>query len=401
MNTRAATLIGLVSALFGAFAYAVVSSFSWKDATVGSDDGRDEIVRAYLGPQDTWPAPTLDSSVEHRPLARLWPVQHPADNAYNDAKRDLGKTLFFDPRISASGTLACASCHDPDLGWSDGRQRSFGHARRKGKRNSMTILNVGHFDALFWNGRAESLENQALVAISGPAEMNMGLETVAKRLGTIEAYAPLFQKSFGDDTVTPERIAKAIATFERGITSRRSAFDRFLAGDRDAMTDEQIHGLHLFRTKASCMNCHNGALLSDGKFHNLGQSHLARPSQDLGRYLVTGDTSDVGAFRTPSLRDVTYTGPYLHHGLIFSLREVVEMYNVGMPQIIPRKAKNHPLYPEKSPLLQPLGLSETEKEAIVAFLEAVSRRPRRISAPELPGHPVPQTATENAAKPPR
>jgi cytochrome c peroxidase len=394
MDTRGAILIGLVSAVLGAVAYAMASPISWTngaDQAAASDGDREAIVRAYQGPQETWPTAVVDSSVEVRPLARLSPVEHPPDNAYSDAKRNLGKVLFFDPRMSASGTLACASCHDPDLGWSDGRQRSFGHARRKGKRNSMTILNAGYFDDLFWDGRAESLEDQALVAINGPAEMNMGLDTVAKRLDSIEEYAPLFRKSFGDDTVSPERIAKAIATFERGITSRTSAFDRFLSGDRDAMTDEQIHGLHLFRTKASCMNCHNGALLSDGKFHNLGQSHLARPSQDLGRYLVTGDTSDVGKFRTPSLRDVTYTGPYLHHGLIFSLREVIDMYNAGMPQVIPRKAKDHPLYPEKSPLLKPLGLSEAEKEALVAFLEAVSRRPRRISAPELPGHRKPQT----------
>lgn len=396
MSTRAAILISLVSAVLGAFAYAVIRPISWM-GTPESIHDRDAIVRAYQGPQETWPAPILDEEVTYRPLAPLPPVSHPADNAYSDAKKELGKVLFFDPRISASGTLACASCHDPDLGWSDGRQRSFGHARRKGKRNSMTILNVGYVDSLFWDGRAESLEDQALVAISGPAEMNMGLETVADRLGDIEDYAPMFQRGFGDDTVTTERIAKAIATFERGITSQTSAFDRFLAGDRNAMSDEEIHGLHLFRTKASCMNCHNGALLSDGKFHNIGQSHLARPSQDLGRYQITGDTSDVGKFRTPSLRDVTYTGPYLHHGLIFNLREVINMYNVGMPQIIPRKAKDHPLYPEKSPLLKPLGLTEVEKEALLAFLESISRRPRRISAPDLPGQRSPKTMSTISA----
>jgi len=387
MSTRAVVLIGLVSAVCGAFLYAAARHVS--DAGAAGDTMRDAIVEAYQEPQDAWPEPVLDDSVEHRPLAPLSPVSHPDDNAYSDAKRDLGRVLFFDPRISASGTLACASCHDPDLGWSDGRQRSFGHARRKGKRNSMTILNVGHVDSLFWDGRAGSLEDQALVAINGPAEMNMGLPAVANRLGSIEEYAPMFQKSFGDGEVTAERIAKAIATFERGVTSRTSAFDRFLAGDRDAMTDEQIHGLHLFRTKASCMNCHNGPMLSDGKFHNIGQSHLARPSQDLGRFRVTGDTSDVGAFRTPSLRDVTYTAPYLHHGLIFSLREVIDMYDAGMPQIIPKKARDHPLYPKKSPLLKPLGLTETEKDALLAFLEAISRRPRRISAPTLPGTDAP------------
>jgi len=133
------------------------------------------------------------------------------------------------------------------------------------------------------------------------------------------------------------------------------------------------------------MNCHNGALLSDGKVHNLGQSHLSRPTQDLGRFLITGDTSDVGKFRTPSLRDVTYTAPYLHHGLIFRLGEVIDMYDAGMPQVIPKKARDHPLYPEKSPLLQPLGLTDEEKTALLDVFEAMSTRPRRMSAPALPG----------------
>jgi len=215
--------------------------------------------------------------------------------------------------------------------------------------------------------------------------MNQGLNLVADGIRDVPAYRRLFRQSFGDPTITVQRIAQAIATFERGITSRTSDFDRFLNGDRDAMTDRQIYGLHVFRTTGQCMNCHSGALLSDDKFHNLGQSHLGRPSEDLGRFLVTGDTSDVGKFRTPSLRDVTYTGPYLHHGLIFSLREVIDMYDRGMPQVIPRKEADNPLYPEKSPLLEPLDLSDREIEALLDFLEAISMRPRRMSAPDLPG----------------
>jgi len=378
MNVRTLLIVGLFSVLVAAFAYE-----TQKHRVQAT--GMGSIVALYQGPQQEWPEPHLSGGVPHRPLAPLPDPSYPEDNPYTEAKESLGKQLFFDPRLSASGTIACASCHDPDLGWSDGRSRSFGHARREGKRNSMTILNVAFYDHLFWDGRAESLEEQSLAAIRSPSEMNMGMDRLADRIGAIDGYRPLFEDSFGDAQVTSERIAKALATYERGITSRTSNFDRFLQGDRDAMTDRQIYGMHLFRTKARCMNCHNGALLSDNRFHNLGQSHLGRPSQDLGRYLVTGDTADVGKFRTPSLRDVTYTEPYLHHGLIFSLREVIDMYDRGMPQIIPRKESDHPLYPEKSRLLKPLHLTETETDALLDFLKALSTRPPRTRVPDLPG----------------
>lgn len=348
------------------------------------------IVQVYEKSQDEWPAPHLSDGVSHRPLAPLPDASYPEDNPYSEEKEQLGKRLFFDPRLSASGTLACASCHDPDLGWTDGRRRSIGHAEQRGKRNSMTILNVAFYDHLFWNGRAESLEAQSLSAIQSPSEMSMSLDSLEERIANTGEYRRLFKQSFGDRHVTAQRIAKAIATFERGVVSRNSDFDRFLRGDRDAMTERQIRGLHLFRTKARCMNCHNGALLSDNQFHNLGQSHLGRPSQDLGRFLVTGDTADVGKFRTPSLRDVARTEPYLHHGLIPDLREVINMYNQGMPQIIPRKKNDNPLLPEKSHLLKPLGLTEKEKGALLNFLEALSTRPSRLSVPDLPDRQEPK-----------
>lgn len=371
-------LLTLVAAVFAVFFY------RHERHTSPSDDVR-SIVRAYQGPQAAWPAPQLVEGVPYRPLAPLPAPPYPAGNPYTRSKEELGQKLFFDPRLSASGSIACASCHDPDLGWSDGRQRSFGHARRRGQRNSMTILNVAYYDHLFWDGRAGSLEDQALTALQSPTEMNMGVDAASQRIADVEAYKRLFEKSFGDPRISARRIARALATFQRGITSRTSAVDRFLQGDRAALTDRQVYGLHLFRTKAGCMNCHSGALLSDNKFHNIGQSHLGRPTEDLGRFLVTGDTADVGAFRTPSLRDVMHTAPYLHHGLIFSLREVIDMYDQGMPQIIPKKAEDHPLLPEKSPLVKPLQLTKEEKDALLAFLEALSTRPRRISAPDLPG----------------
>lgn len=387
MDSTRATRLALVSVA------SVVLVFFYEAGLFPSSDAVEEedvdaIVAVYKGPQEAWPAPHLSEGVPHRPLAPLPDVPYPAANPYDAEKEELGKRLFFDPRLSSSGAIACASCHDPDLGWSDGRQRSFGHARRKGTRNSMSILNAGYHDHLFWDGRAESLEEQALTAIQGPSEMNMPSDSIPDGIEGVEAYRERFADSFGDSTITARRIAEAIATFERGITSRTSDVDRFLRGDRDALTDRQIHGLHVFRTEARCMNCHSGALLSDGKFHNLGQSHLGRPSQDLGRFRVTGDTADVGAFRTPSLRDVAYTAPYLHHGLVFRLREVIDMYDRGMPQIIPRKEHDNPLMPQKSPLVKPLNLTEREIEALLDFLQALSTRPQRVSAPDLPGMPA-------------
>jgi cytochrome c peroxidase len=381
MKSDALLLVVLVTGVFAVFVYETRQTTRLDDV--------EAIVRAYRAPQGAWPAPHLSEGVSHRPLAPLPEASHPDDNPHSEEKEQLGKRLFFDPRLSSSGTLSCASCHDPDLGWTDGRRRSVGHAGQKGRRNSMTILNVAFYDHLFWDGRAESLEAQALSAIRSPSEMNMDLDALEERIANIGEYRRLFEQSFGDKQVTARRIAEAVATFERGITSRTSDFDRFLQGDRDAMTERQIHGLHLFRTKARCMNCHNGALLSDNQFHNLGQSHLGRPSQDLGRFLVTGDTADVGKFRTPSLRDVTRTEPYFHHGLIFELREIINMYNQGMPQIIPKKENDNPLLPEKSRLLTPLHLTEKEKGALLDFLRALSAPPRRSSTPGPPGRQDP------------
>ncbi len=383
MRSNALLVFAFVAVVLGVFFYKI-QQHETRLNDVSS------VIQVYKGSQDEWPAPHLSEGVPHRPLVSLPDASYPEDNPYSEAKEQLGKRLFFDPRLSASGALACASCHDPDLGWTDGSQRSVGHSGQQGERNSMTILNVAFYDHLFWDGRAESLEAQALSAIRSPSEMNIGLDSLEERIASTDEYSRLFEQSFGDPQVTARRIAEAVATFERGITSRSSDFDRFLQGNRDAMTERQIRGLHVFRTKARCMNCHSGRLLSDDQFHNIGQSHLGRPSQDLGQFLVTGDTADVGLFRTPSLRDVTRTGPYLHHGLINDLREVISMYNQGMPQAIPRKESENPLYPEKSHLLKPLGLTEKEKGALLDFLEALSTRPSQLSVPDLPDRQEPK-----------
>ena len=372
------TRITLLVALF-VFSLAVFTAFR------SSQEGPAENLRdLYAGTPETWPAPHLDEGVPHRELGPLPEVNYPEDNPYTKEAEDLGKMLFFDPRLSVSRQIACASCHDPELGWADGRQFAFGHNRRQGKRNTMSILNTAYFDELFWDGRTASLEEQSLFPLQDHVEMNMDLEVAIARLNSIPEYITLFEEVYQVDSIELEHLQKALATFERGIVSRKSRFDYFVEGDQEALNDQELLGLHLFRTKARCMNCHNGPLFSDNQYHNNGQSMFGRPGEDLGRYLVTEETADVGKFRTPSLRDVTYTGPWLHNGGIFELSEMIDMYERGMPQIIPRKMEGHPLYPQKSPLLKPLNLNSEEKQALLAFLEAISTRPHRIRVPELP-----------------
>lgn len=331
-----------------------------------------------------WPAPTLDEGVEHRELGPLPPMSHPADNPYSKAKRDLGELLFYDPRLSGSGQIACASCHDSDLGWADGRTASFGHNRKLLARNSPSILNSGHRRLLFWDGRAESLEQQAQAVLANADEMHSGDAMFIDRLSDIPDYRDRFKDVFGVEEPGFDEVAKALACFERSVVSLPSRFDRFVAEKHRVLSDEEVSGLHLFRTDARCINCHNGPLLSDDEFHNLGLTHYGRRFEDLGRYAVTSEPADVGRFRTPSLRDVTHTAPYMHNGL-FDIDELLLLYNAGMPNERRRRHQaEDPLFPTKSPLLKPLGLNKQDLSDIKAFLSTLAEPRRRTPPPSLP-----------------
>jgi cytochrome c peroxidase len=336
---------------------------------------------AYSRPPAEWPAPHVDPGVAWRELDRLPPVVHPADNPYSPAKEQLGKALFFEPRLSASGEMACASCHDPDLAWADGRTVSFGHLRRPLARNAPTIRNVAFQPALFWDGRAPSIEAQVEAVLLNPAEMHVTREHVVKELSQSANYRELFAQAFGDREITFDRTAQALACFQRTVVGGHSRFDRFLAGDRAVLTDQELIGLDLFRREARCMNCHHGPLLTDGQFHDLGLSYYGRSLEDLGRFEVTHEAADVGRFRTPSLRDVTRTRPLMHNGL-FELSGVLAMYNVGMVAI-KRQPHQHddPLFPVKSPLLKPLGLNRQDLTDLEAFLGTLEEPRRRVRPP--------------------
>jgi cytochrome c peroxidase len=295
----------------------------------------------------------------------------PADNPQGDAKVELGRQLYFDGRLSANNEISCATCHDPKTGWAGHDATDTGIGGRVGNRNSGTIVNSGYMKYQFWDGRAASLEEQALGPIHNPVEMGETLENVVRKLNAIPGYKRQFQEVFHSD-VTTDGIAKAIAAFERTIVSGPSAYDRFLQGDKKALTAEVLRGMEIFNGKGTCVSCHNGPLFSDQSFHNIGVG-MKTATPDVGREAVTKDPKDRGKFKTPGLRNVANTYPYMHDGQTPTLEAVVELHNNGG---VPN--------PNLDPLIKSLGLTETEKKDLVAFLKALSGPEPMISAPKLP-----------------
>lgn len=359
-----------------------------KPRPVRSESERKEWVaqlrRLYASPPEQWPAPNVDPGVAWREIGLLPKVEHPATNPYNPDKEKLGKILFFDPRLSGSKQIACASCHDPDLGWADGRTTSFGHGRTPLQRNAPTIRNSAFHSTLFWDGRAKSLEEQVVAVLRNPNEMRATEQTVLDLLSRSDVYQVFFQQSFGDGAITIERVAEAIACFERTIVGGSSRFDVFMKGNRDVLSDDELIGLDLYRREARCMNCHHGPLFSDGKFHDVGLSYYGRKFEDLARYRITNDPQDVGRFRTPSLRDITQTTPLMHNGL-FELPGVLNMYNAGMPTLRPKVSQvDDPRFPRKSEHLKPLGLNKQDLEDLGSFLKSLEEPKRRMFPPPLP-----------------
>jgi cytochrome c peroxidase len=350
-----------------------------------------ELRKLYSGGDPSlWPAADLHKSIDKktfRDIGMLPAVPYPDYNPYSKEKESLGKTLFFDPRLSVSGQIACASCHNPELGWTDNLTRSFGHDRQTGKRNSMTILNSGYAKTLFWDGRASSLEDQAQFPIGDPLEMNEKTTLAVDKIAQIKGYKALFEAAFGDQKVSLERIQYAIATFERSINSPKSKFDQFISGKSEVYTDSQVKGLHLFRTKAQCINCHNTPYFSDNKFHNDGQTLFGTKNEDFGRYNVTKDKADIGKFRTPTLREVLNTKPWMHNGHFPTLLDVVEFYNGGSPSPVQKKflgTSRDSLIPKPDPLLKKLKLNKNEIEDLISFIKTLSTNNKNTKLPILP-----------------
>jgi len=339
------------------------------------------------GHHSLWPKMQLfdEAKAGFQDIGSLPEMTFPADNPYSEDKAELGKMLFFDPRLSGSGQISCANCHNPDLGWADGSRVSFGHNRQTGTRNAPTLINIGYAKTLFWDGRAMTLEEQVKSPIENPVEMNIHYKLATKNIRKVKGYKVYFEKAFGTKDITEERISKAIATFERTLVSPASRFDKFIRGKKNELTDSEVNGLHLFRTKANCINCHNTPYFSDQKFHNLGLTYYGRKYEDLGRYKETLKNEDVGKFKTPTLREVTDNKPYMHNGLFPELANVVMMYNAGMGREIPKAHQtNDPKFPHKSAMIVRLNLTDDEVFDIVAFLKTLNSYKYKMRPPELP-----------------
>jgi cytochrome c peroxidase len=330
-------------------------------------------------------------------IGPLPPVPVPEDNPMTPEKVELGRLLFFDARLSADGSLACVSCHLPDQGWATHTPLSPAYPTNMERRISPTLINVAYHKTLLWDGRAGALEKQALGPIQNPLHMNQNLDLLIEKLNTIPDYVQRFQEVFGTP-VSPESLGKALAAFQRTLVTRQAPFDRFVGGEQQAMSESARRGMELFKGKARCILCHHGPNFSDGQFHNLGVPNaplLSHPlvqasirfdakrmnvqeyqqvTEDWGRYLVTKDEKDKGAFRTPTLRNVTQRDPYMHNGAFQSLEEVIDFYDRGGRAV-----------PQKSPLIQPLGLTAQEKRDLLAFLQALTGELPTIAPQTPPG----------------
>ncbi len=251
----------------------------------------------------------------------------PEDNTMTEAKVMLGRMLFFEPRLSSSGVISCATCHNPSFAFTDRVERALGHKHQTGPRNTPTVLNAAFLDVQFWDGRAKTLEEQALGPIQASIEMNETLDRVVARLKYNPAYAGLFKEAFPEekDPVQPKNIAKAIAAFERTLITTNSPFDRFLMGDKDAISDAAKKGYQLFQSKG-CIACHSGA-----NFSNSGFFKIQVPgSTDLGRFEVTKKEEDKFKFRVQSLRNIALTYPYFNNGSVWNLRDAVKIMSREM-----------------------------------------------------------------------
>ena len=370
---------------------------------------------AGVGRQPTpSPDPTLSTTVEPTIIAQthafpllapLPAVAFPLDNPYSEAKADLGLLLFFDTRMSGDGSFSCNSCHPASDGsWGISSPISFGYPGSTHWRNASTIINSAYYSKLNWDGSATSIEKQNNGAWTGAVAGNLDTIMAEERLAQAPEYVTMFNNIFGTGFPSYADALKAVATFERTITSTNVPFDAYLAGDLQAISEQAKRGYEMFLGRAGCIACHNGPLVSDDSFHNLGvpeypgfgtnplnqitfrYEQLAKgvpeaiyntATRDLGLFYITKLESDMGKFRTPGLRDACYTVPYMHNGAFNTLAEVVAFYNQGGGEDA-----------NKDPLLQPLNLTAAQQNDLVSFLETLCGDKRIIESPELPSYAV-------------
>jgi cytochrome c peroxidase len=299
-------------------------------------------------------------------------VLYTAENAYSKEREQLGRMLFFDPRVSSSNVMSCATCHNPSFSWGDSLGKGVGHGHKQLGRKTPTILNLAWTEKMMWDGRLSFLEAQALGPIGSPGEMNMtmdGPEGLAAKISGIKGYNPLFAKAYPGEAISPAVIGKAIAVYERGVVSGEAPFDRWIAGNEKAISAEAKAGFALFNGKAKCADCHSGWSFSDGSFQDIGIN-----DDDIGRGKFVNIASQQHAFKTPGLRNITLRGPYMHNGSGANLEEVVAFYNRGGD--VRRESV--------STSIAALGLNGDEQKAIIAFLGTLTGKDKPVELPIFP-----------------
>jgi len=337
------------------------------------------------------------------PLAALGPVPVQLDNKQTPDKIALGKLLYFDPRLGGDASIACSDCHSPKEGWTSSTVISRGYPGTIHWRNNQSIVNAAYYNKLFWHGSSKSLEAQAPSAAKGGVAGNGENDVMEARLAFIPEYRAAFNKIFGDEWPLISNAWKAIASFERTLVQRDTPFDKYMNGDKGALSAAQKRGLALFKGKANCFECHNSAIFSDQKYYNLGvprhdgwlddglkqitfrfelyakgvpEEEYRKLKDDPGLYFQTKQQRDKGKFRTPTLRYIMYTAPYMHNGSFFSLEEVIDFYNEG--------GGTNDFAANKTKILKPLGLTDDEKEDLLLFLESLSGDEILMETPKLP-----------------
>lgn len=296
-------------------------------------------------------------------------IPAPAGNPATPEKIALGKLLFFDPRLSGSGAISCASCHNPSLGWQDGLALGIGVHGGTLPRRTPTVLDIAWVEPLFWDGRADTLEEQAKGPLTAIAEMDMPAERLVAAVARIPAYREAITRIFPDQGVTIDTIARAIAAYERTIVSGEAPFDRWVAGDAGALSPPAQRGFAIFSGKGNCASCHSGWRLTDDGFHDIGL-----PGDDIGRAkIMPGLTVLDHAFKTPTLRNVAERAPYMHDGSVATLEQVIDRYDHGFI----RRAS-------LSDQIRPLGLTTAEKADLLAFLQSLTSKDAPVDYPVLP-----------------
>jgi cytochrome c peroxidase len=314
-----------------------------------------------------------DPSLKHWLLPESPPV--PEDNPLTNEKIELGKALFFDPRLSGDGNMSCATCHSPLFGWSDGLATAKGVRSMVLGRASPTIINTAYNSIQMWDGRKKSLEDQAIGPMMSHQEMNMNISKLIAFLQSNEEYANMFKTAYPNEAIGEQTLAKGLASFERTVISRTSPFDQWVAGDKEALTKQQINGFKLFVNpkKGNCEVCHSAPNFTENGFHNIGLASYGEENPDLGRYTERPLGMMKGAFKTPTVREAARTAPYFHDGSSATLTEVVQHYVVG--GIVKTNL---------SPNFKQANLSDQEIKDLVAFMESLSSPVEPFILPILP-----------------